>query len=211
MREATRRCVPVAAKGSTRAKKKNRVGGREHDDGRRRHRVNPPLGLAVAQLGVLELEADPGVRDEDEDGAPTEGEREVAADRGLGSEREEGEEGVGEGEKRDAGTECDVNRDRLGIDGRAATATETKHDRHESGEEDARCREPPAPEPEAHGGRIPSNPMSTPIARDLEAFFAGWMELEPEEATTLGLHDGDGRLRDTSEAGIDVRARFFTE
>ncbi len=40
-----------------------------------------------------------------------------------------------------------------------------------------------------------------------EDFFRTYVAFEPEEATTLGLHDGDDRLRDP--ASLDDRAAFF--
>lgn len=47
------------------------------------------------------------------------------------------------------------------------------------------------------------------LEADLAAFFERYVDLEPEEGTTLGIHRGDDRLRDVSEAGLEGRGAFF--
>jgi uncharacterized protein (DUF885 family) len=55
--------------------------------------------------------------------------------------------------------------------------------------------------------------MSEPVADTFHtirrAFFRGHLALHPEEATTLGVHEHDERLRDVSEAGLGAERDFY--
>jgi len=54
-----------------------------------------------------------------------------------------------------------------------------------------------------------SDPETAHLGTKLERFFARYLELEPEEATTLGVHAHDEAHRDPTEAGASTRADFY--
>ncbi len=53
--------------------------------------------------------------------------------------------------------------------------------------------------------------MGTRFEALRDAFFDRYVALEPEEATTLGLHHGDHRLRAMDAGALADRARFFRD
>lgn len=126
----------------------------QDDDRRRRADVDLSFASAVADLRILELQANAGVRDEDEDRATPCRKREITRfDRALGAEREEREERVGECERGNSGAERNVEGDGLGLGRRPPAIAQPKGDGHQGSKEDARRREPAAPESKTHRSR----------------------------------------------------------